>query len=85
MSEAKSDESELSALLCAFEELLSAAIDYVEYEHDGDPWSEDARAMGEMDLDDLRRDGKFEHYCKILDRFKRVERAKQRMKEKFGA
>jgi hypothetical protein len=60
--------SELSALLCAFDELLAAAIDYVSYEHDGDPWSEDARAMGEMDLDDLNRSGKIDEYRVLLDR-----------------
>jgi len=28
------------------------------YEHDGDPWTEDARAMGEMDIDDYAKDGR---------------------------
>jgi len=68
MSEAKNDESELSALLCAFDELLAAAIDYVSYEHSGDPWEEDARARGEMDLDELNRSGKIDEYRLLLDR-----------------
>ena len=68
MSEAKKDESDLSALFCAFDELLAAAIEYVSYEHDGDPWKEDARVMGEMDLDDLNRQGKLGDYRRLLDR-----------------
>ena len=35
-------------------ELLEAAIEYMEYKHSGDPWEEDARAMGEMWLDVLK-------------------------------
>lgn len=43
-------ESELLInLIAAFDVLLAAAIDYTEYEHDGDPYKEDARDMKEMD------------------------------------
>lgn len=62
--------SELNDLLCAFEELLHAAVDYVEYEHNGDPWIEDARTMGEMELDDLKRNGRLAEYRGILAKFK---------------
>ena len=41
----------------ALKVLLNAAIDYVEYKHDGDPYMEDARAMNEMELDDLNNNG----------------------------
>ncbi|MCG7985049.1 MAG: hypothetical protein JAY90_20145 [Candidatus Thiodiazotropha lotti] len=68
MSKANNYESDLRELICAFDALLAAAIDYVDYEHDGDPWSEDAREMGEMDLDDLKRKGKLDEYRLLLDR-----------------
>lgn len=51
----------------AFEELLGAAVEYQEYEHDGDPWSEDARAMGEMIIDDMARDGRLDKYKQLRD------------------
>lgn len=44
-------------LLHCYETLLEAAEEYITYEHDGDPWSEDARAMGEMELDDIGEEG----------------------------
>lgn len=34
--------------------------DYHEYQHSGDPWEEDARAMGEMDIDYLKNDGRLQ-------------------------
>ena len=42
----------------ALEGALSTIEDYASYYHDGDPWSEDARVMGEMDIDDYMRDGR---------------------------
>ena len=51
--------------------LYLACIDYVEYRHDGDPWSEDRRAMGEMDLDDLKRDGTLEEINQFLNKEER--------------
>jgi hypothetical protein len=62
--------SDLTALLCAFEELLYAAIEYHEYEHDGDPWTEDARAMGEMTIDDMANDGRLDKYKALLQQIK---------------
>lgn len=47
-------------LLAALQTALAVIDDYLEYEHDGDPWTEDAREMGEMDIDDYRRDGRLE-------------------------
>ena len=44
------------AIVKAFEEMLEVIKEYREYEHDGDPWTEDARAMGEMSLDELSSD-----------------------------
>lgn len=61
-------EPDLRALIYSFDELLAAAINYVSYEHDGDPWSEDARSMGEMDLDNLNRLGKIDEYRALLDK-----------------
>lgn len=66
--EEDSGEACLTELLCAFDTLLSAAIEYVEYEHDGDPWAEDKRAMGEMELDGFRRSGQLEKFKLLLDK-----------------
>ena len=49
-----------AALVEALTEALAVIDDYLEYEHNGDPWTEDARAMGEMDIDDYARDGRIE-------------------------
>ena len=38
-------------------ESLAVITDYLEYEHDGDPWTEDARLMCEMDINFFERDG----------------------------
>lgn len=56
-------------LIKAFEELLVAAVEYHEYEWDGDPWTEDARAMGEMILDNISAE-RFKEYKTILARAK---------------
>lgn len=41
---------------------LAAAVatiqDYLAYTHDGDPWTEDARTMGEMDINAYGQDGR---------------------------
>lgn len=43
-------------------EVLAGALavidDYLAYDHNGDPWTEDARTMGEMDIDDYKHDGR---------------------------
>ena len=45
-------------LLAALKEALATIEDYLDYEHNGDPWTEDARSMGEMDVNDYKRDGR---------------------------
>jgi len=49
---------------------LQAAVDviqdYLAYEHDGDPWNEDARAMGDMDINDYARDGRLAYALSVL-------------------
>ena len=47
-------------------ELLEAAIEYMEYKHSGDPWEEDARAMGEMWLDVLKSVRGIEYFRELL-------------------
>ena len=37
---------------------LAAIEEYLEYDHDGDPWSEDARLMGEMEINEFERSGR---------------------------
>lgn len=49
-----------AALVAALQEALSVIQDYLDYDHDGDPWKEDARIMGEMDINDYARDGRLE-------------------------
>ena len=59
---------DINAVVSAFKELYAASLEYIEYEHSGDLWEEDARAMGEMSLDDLKRSGRFDEYADILKR-----------------
>jgi len=51
-----------AATIKSLVEALGASVatieDYLAYEHDGDPWTEDARAMREMDIDDYAKDGR---------------------------
>ena len=47
-------------------ELLEAAIEYMEYTHNGDPYEEDARAMGEMGLDDIKHKYGVGHFKAML-------------------
>jgi len=49
---------EIERLREALRGAVATITDYIEYEHDGDPWTEDARAMGEMDIDDYATDGR---------------------------
>ncbi len=49
-----------AALVEALKGALAVIEDYLEYDHDGDPWKEDARTMGEMDINDYQRDGRLE-------------------------
>lgn len=61
-SEAANALSALQEQNKALREHLKAALatieDYAAYEHDGDPWSEDSRAMGEMDINEYMTDGR---------------------------
>lgn len=56
----------IKELEAALEVLLNAAIDYVNYKHDGDPYEEDARAMNEMELDDLNNNGTLDSIKALL-------------------
>jgi len=55
-------------LLTALKECFGAIKQYHEYEHDGDPWTEDARAMGEMDLDYFKSDGRMEKISTLIEK-----------------
>ncbi len=46
------------ALLDALQAALAVIADYLDYDHNGDPWTEDARTMGEMDINDYQHDGR---------------------------
>ncbi|QIW88979.1 hypothetical protein phiV208_46 [Vibrio phage phiV208] len=59
----------------ALEKIMPAVKQYIEYEHDGDPWTEDARSMGEMDLNELDKEGVIEEILSILDK-SRIEAEK---------
>jgi hypothetical protein len=47
-------------LLEALKGALATIEDYLAYNHNGDPWTEDARLMGEMDVNDYKRDGRLD-------------------------
>lgn len=59
----------VQALVEALNDSIATIEDYLDYEHDGDPWTEDARAMGEMDIDDFKRDGRLERAKSALAAF----------------
>ena len=59
----------------ALQEALSVIEDYLDYSHDGDPWSEDARTMGEMDINEYQRDGRLEKARDTLARNTRADLA----------
>jgi hypothetical protein len=48
-------------------ESLAVIADYLEYEHDGDPWSEDARLMGEMEINEYERSGRLKEARAALE------------------
>ena len=58
MARIDAQDAKIKALVEALGEAIASIADYVDYEHDGDPWTEDARAMGEMDIDDYAKDGR---------------------------
>lgn len=60
---------EVRELVEAHRIALATIDDYLAYEHDGDPWKEDARAMGEMDINDFATDGRLERCRAALAKF----------------
>ena len=44
----------------ALRSALALIDDYLAYRHDGDPWSEDARLMGEMEINCAAKDGRLD-------------------------
>lgn len=55
-------------LLAALQSALAVIEDYRAYDHDGDPWKEDARLMGEMEIDDYDRDGRLDAARALIDK-----------------
>lgn len=55
-----------AALVAALKGALAVIDDYLAYTHDGDPWKEDARSMGEMDINDANNDGRIESWRAAL-------------------
>lgn len=53
-------------LECALRVALATIKDYLAYSHDGDPWREDARTMGEMDINEYETDGRMAHALSLL-------------------
>lgn len=47
-------------LVAALQDALAVIDDYLAYDHNGDPWTEDARTMGEMDINDYQHDGRLD-------------------------
>lgn len=58
--------SETEKLRSALEAAVETIQDYLAYSHDGDPWEEDSRAMGEMDINDYGRDGRLDYALSLL-------------------
>lgn len=54
------------ALVEALRSAVATIENYLAYEHNGDPWTEDARAMGEMDINDFSRDGRLDDAKDLL-------------------
>ena len=46
----------MNSMVGKINRLIFASIEYVDYEHDGDPWTEDARSMGEMELNEWKKE-----------------------------
>ena len=61
-------------LVEALDIAIDVITDYVEYEHSGDPNEEDSRVMGEMDIDDLARNGGLNILKQVLKDAKEVGR-----------
>jgi hypothetical protein len=59
-------------LFVSLKEAMATIQDYLNYEHSGDPWEEDSRAMGEMDINEYKRDGRMERAMMALAKAKVV-------------
>jgi hypothetical protein len=55
-----------SELLMALGEAVAVIRDYLEYKHNGDPTVEDARLMGEMEINDYAADGRLDKAMELL-------------------
>lgn len=64
--EVNKEPSEAEKLRSALAAAVETIQDYLAYTHDGDPWKEDSRAMGEMDINDYGRDGRLQYALDIL-------------------
>lgn len=64
--EANLEPTETEKLRSALRAAVDTIQDYLAYEHDGDPWKEDSRAMGEMDINDYGRDGRLDYALSLL-------------------
>lgn len=62
--------TENEMLRSALEAALEVISDYLAYEHDGDPYSEDARIMGEMDVNIYAKDGRMDYALSLLSQTK---------------
>lgn len=62
MIEPSENEKLRSALAAAVETIQG----YLSYTHDGDPWTEDARTMGEMDINGYGNDGRLQYALDLL-------------------
>jgi len=51
-------EARAERLEAELSDAINVIEDYLNYEHSGDPWEEDRRAMREMAIDDYGRDGR---------------------------
>lgn len=60
--------SETDQLRSALRTAVDTIQDYLAYKHDGDPWSEDSRTMGEMDINDYEIDGRLAYALSLLER-----------------
>ena len=69
-AENKAMRNSFSAIIDALEMAVIAINDYAEYEHSGDPYEEDSRAMGEMEIDDMKNDGRLFLINEVLKRAK---------------
>lgn len=66
LPEGEVEPTETEKLRSALRAAVDTIQDYLAYQHDGDPWSEDSRTMGEMDINDYARDGRLDYALALL-------------------